>query len=127
MNSHLATGLRTEVADLELGGEPQSLADLIAMSYWQGRPAGRVLHFPDSRALFTQLESGVVEAALIDECEFDAWRLCDGVDLRARRPHARTLKRPAFAEVAKTHRFVVNGPIRVDAKPNFCGLFHPSS
>jgi len=65
----------SDVADLRLGVEIHSLADLIAMSYGQGRLADRVVHFPDSRALFAQLESGEIDAALADQHEFDAWRL----------------------------------------------------
>jgi len=65
----------SDVADLKLGVEIHSLADLIAMSYGQGRLADRVVHFPDSRSLFAQLESGDIDAALADQHEFDAWRL----------------------------------------------------
>lgn len=65
----------SDVADLKLGVEIHSLADLIAMSYGEGRLADRVVHFPDSRGLFAQLESGDVGAALADQHEFDAWRL----------------------------------------------------
>ena len=65
----------SDIADLKLGVEIHSLADLIAMSYGQGRLADHVVHFTDSRALFAQLESGDIDAALADQHEFDAWRL----------------------------------------------------
>jgi ABC-type amino acid transport substrate-binding protein len=65
----------SDVANLKLGVEIHSLADLIAMSYGQGRLADRVVHFPDSRALFVRLESSEIDAALADQQELDAWRL----------------------------------------------------
>jgi ABC-type amino acid transport substrate-binding protein len=65
----------SDIAGLRLGVEIHSLADLIAMSYEQGRLADRVVHFPDTRALFAQLESGSIDAGLVDQREFDAWHL----------------------------------------------------
>ena len=52
-----------------------ALPDLIAMTYRQGQLAERVVHFNQSRALFAQLESGDIDAALVDQRELDAWRL----------------------------------------------------
>ncbi len=65
----------SDVTDLKLGVDIQSLADLIAMSYGQGRLAERIVHLPEPSALFPHLESGSIDAALVDEREFDAWRL----------------------------------------------------
>ena len=64
-----------DLANRNLGVETHSLADLIAMSYAQGRLAERVVHFPDARALFGQLEDGRLDAALVGLHQFDAWRL----------------------------------------------------
>lgn len=63
-----------DVADLSLGVESHSIADLIAMSYGQGRLADHVVHFPDARPLFEQLENGSLDAALVDLHQYDAWR-----------------------------------------------------
>lgn len=63
-----------DIADLSLGVESHSLADLIATSYEQGRLTDHVVHSPDSRSLFEQLQAGSLDAALVDLHEFDAWR-----------------------------------------------------
>jgi ABC-type amino acid transport substrate-binding protein len=64
-----------DLADLTVGVETHSIADLIAMSYEQGRLADRVLHFPDARALFAGLQDGSLDAALVGLHQLDAWRL----------------------------------------------------
>ena len=51
------------------------LPDLIAMNFRDGQLAEHVVHFDHSRALFTQLESDGIDAALIGQREFDAWRM----------------------------------------------------
>ena len=63
-----------DIGDLRVGVEIHSLADLIAMQYEQGRLADQVVHFPDSAALFAALQSGGLDAALVDLHAFDAWR-----------------------------------------------------
>ncbi len=45
------------------------------MSYQAGLLAERVVHFNQTGAAFAQLESGDIDAALIDQRELDAWRL----------------------------------------------------
>jgi ABC-type amino acid transport substrate-binding protein len=64
-----------DLRDLKIGVEVHGLPDLIAMSYREGQLVERVVHFDQSRALFAQLESGDIDAALIGQREFDAWRL----------------------------------------------------
>jgi hypothetical protein len=63
-----------DVADLSLGVESHSLADLIAMSYEQGRLVDHVVHSPDARSLFEQLQGGTLDTSFVDLHEFDAWR-----------------------------------------------------
>lgn len=66
------------LADLRnhrVGVEIHGLPDLIAMSYRQGELAQNVVHFSGSRMLFTKLEDGDIDAALVDQRELDAWRL----------------------------------------------------
>jgi ABC-type amino acid transport substrate-binding protein len=64
-----------DLAGLKLGVEIHGLPDLIAMTYRQGELAGQVVHFDRSTELFAQLESGKIDAALVDQRECDAWRL----------------------------------------------------
>jgi ABC-type amino acid transport substrate-binding protein len=64
-----------DLRDLKIGVEVHGLPDLIAMTYREGQMAERVVHFDQSQALFTQLESGDIDAALIGQREFDAWRI----------------------------------------------------
>jgi ABC-type amino acid transport substrate-binding protein len=64
-----------DLRDLKIGVEVHGLPDLIAMTYREGQLVERVVHFDQSRALFAQLESGDIDAALIGQREFDAWRL----------------------------------------------------
>jgi ABC-type amino acid transport substrate-binding protein len=64
-----------DLADLSLGVEIHSLPDLIAMSYAAGRLDEHVVHFPDARALFAQLEDDSLDAGFVDLHQFDAWRL----------------------------------------------------
>ncbi len=64
-----------DLAGLKLGLEIHGLPDLIAMTYRQGALTGQVVHFDRSPALFAQLESSGIDAALVDQREFDAWRL----------------------------------------------------
>ena len=63
-----------DISGMSLGVEIHTLPDLIAMYYGQGRLAQWVVHFTDSAALFTALEAGRIDAALVDLHEFDAWR-----------------------------------------------------
>ncbi len=64
-----------ELQDHSVGVEIHGLPDLIAMSYRQGELVENVVHFDQSRALFAKLESGDIDAALVDQRELDAWRL----------------------------------------------------
>jgi len=64
-----------DLADLKIGVEIHGLPDLIAMTYREGELAQLVVHFDRSPALFAQLESGGIDAALVDQRELDAWRL----------------------------------------------------
>ena len=64
-----------DLADLKIGVEIHGLPDLIAMTYREGELAQRLVHFDQSRVLFAQLESGGIDAALVDQRELDAWRL----------------------------------------------------
>ena len=64
-----------DLRDLKTGVVIHGLADLIAMSYRDGQLAEHVVHFDQSHALFTQLESGDIDAALIGQRELDAWRI----------------------------------------------------
>jgi ABC-type amino acid transport substrate-binding protein len=64
-----------DLKDLRVGVVIHGLPDLIAMSYRAGLLAERVVHFNQSRAVFSQLESGDIDAALVDQRELDAWRL----------------------------------------------------
>jgi ABC-type amino acid transport substrate-binding protein len=64
-----------DLAKLRVGVELHGLPDLIAMTYRDGQLAGRVVHFGHARELFTQLEGGEIDAALIDQRELDGWRL----------------------------------------------------
>lgn len=64
-----------DVADLKLGVEIHSLADLIAMSYAGGRLDEHVVHFTDARPLFEALQDGRIDAAFVGLHRFDAWRL----------------------------------------------------
>lgn len=63
-----------DIADLSIGVEIHSLADLIAMRYDQGRLADHVVHFRDSGELFGQLQGGALDTGLVGLHQFDAWR-----------------------------------------------------
>ena len=65
----------SDLKDLRVGVVIHGLPDLIAMSYQAGLLAERVVHFNQTGAAFAQLESGDIDAALIDQRELDAWRL----------------------------------------------------
>lgn len=68
------------LADLEglsLGVQTHSLPDLIASNYRQGALIQHVVHFDAARPLFARLETGELDAALVDQREFDAWRLAN--------------------------------------------------
>jgi ABC-type amino acid transport substrate-binding protein len=56
-----------DLRDLETGVEVHGLPDLIAMTYREGQMAESVVRFDQSGALFAQLESGVIDAALIGQ------------------------------------------------------------
>jgi ABC-type amino acid transport substrate-binding protein len=63
-----------DLAGLTLGVQLHSIADLIAMSYEQGKLADQVRHFLDAPSLFQQLQDGSLDAALVGLHQFDAWR-----------------------------------------------------
>jgi ABC-type amino acid transport substrate-binding protein len=65
----------SDLKDLRVGVVIHGLPDLIGMSYQAGLLAERIVHFNQSRAVFAQLESGDIDAALVDQRELDAWRL----------------------------------------------------
>jgi ABC-type amino acid transport substrate-binding protein len=62
-----------DLKDLTLGEQFHSLPDLIAMSYRQGELAQHVVHFNQERELLSKLESGDIDAALVDQRALDAW------------------------------------------------------
>jgi ABC-type amino acid transport substrate-binding protein len=62
-----------DLQDLTLGVQIHSLPDLIAMSYRQGELIQHVVHFNQERELFSKLESGDIDAALVDQRALDAW------------------------------------------------------
>jgi ABC-type amino acid transport substrate-binding protein len=62
-----------DLQGLTLGEQFHSLPDLIAMSYRQGELAQHVVHFNQERELFSKVESGDVDAALVDQRALDAW------------------------------------------------------
>ncbi|HEX2942261.1 MAG TPA: transporter substrate-binding domain-containing protein [Rhodopila sp.] len=64
----------------KIGVQIATLSDAIAMRYAGGRLDDKVVHFPDSRALFNKLKDGSVDAAFTDLRAFDAWRLKHGDD-----------------------------------------------
>jgi ABC-type amino acid transport substrate-binding protein len=64
-----------DLRGLKVGVQIHGLPDLIVMSYRQGELAQGVVHFNQSHALFTQLEGGTIDAALVDQRELDAWHL----------------------------------------------------
>lgn len=59
---------------LRIGVVVHGLPDLIAMAYRNGELADRVVHVTQSNALFAELESDALDAALVDLRELDAWR-----------------------------------------------------
>jgi hypothetical protein len=61
--------------DFSLGVVVHGLPDLIAMAYHNGELADRVVHVSQSDALFARLESGSLDAALVELRETDAWRV----------------------------------------------------
>jgi ABC-type amino acid transport substrate-binding protein len=63
------------LANLRVGVEIHGLPDLIAMTYRDGQLADRVVHFDHARELFARLESGEIDAALVNQRELDGWRL----------------------------------------------------
>ncbi len=63
-----------DLAGLKIGVEIHSVTDLIAMGYTRAKLADNVVHYPDAYALFQDLESGHVDAALVGLHQFDAWR-----------------------------------------------------
>ena len=65
----------SDLANLRVGVELHGLPDLIAMTYRDGQLAERVVHFDHALALFAQLESGSIDAALINQRELDGWRV----------------------------------------------------
>lgn len=63
-----------DLAGLKLGVQIHSLADLIAMSYAEGRLAEQVVHYTESNPLFQALQDGKIDSALVGLHQFDAWR-----------------------------------------------------
>ena len=67
-----------DLAGLAVGVEIATLADAIAMNYGDGQLREHVVHVPDARALFGQLQRGEFDAAFVALREVDAWRLKHG-------------------------------------------------
>jgi len=63
---------------MKLGVQIATLCDAIAMRYGEGRLSEHVVHVPDASDLFTRLQGGELDAALVDLRAFDAWRLRHG-------------------------------------------------
>jgi ABC-type amino acid transport substrate-binding protein len=76
---------------LKIGVQIATLADAIAMHYEDGRLADKIVHFPDSRALFAKLRGGEIDAAFVDMRAFDVWRLRNGADGLALSGYAHSL------------------------------------
>ena len=64
-----------DLASLRIGVTTHGLPDLIAMGYRDGALVERVVHFNQPGALLQRLDSGEIDAALLDLRELDAWRL----------------------------------------------------
>jgi ABC-type amino acid transport substrate-binding protein len=64
---------------MKIGVQLATLADAIAMQYDAGRLSEHVVHVSDARDLFTRLQDGALDAALVDLRAFDAWRLRHGL------------------------------------------------
>ncbi|WP_158258215.1 substrate-binding periplasmic protein [Rhodopila globiformis] len=83
-----------KLADLDglrIGVQTATLADAIAMRYDGGLLANRIVHLPDSRALFAKLRAGEIDAAFVDMRAVDAWRLHNGTDGLALSGYAHSL------------------------------------
>jgi ABC-type amino acid transport substrate-binding protein len=81
LSAHDADHKVTTLGDLDglkIGVQIATLADAIAMQYGDGRLSQHVVHMPDARDLFGKLQSGELDAALVDLRAFDAWRLRHG-------------------------------------------------
>jgi hypothetical protein len=63
---------------MKIGVQISTLSDAIAMRYDEGRLEQHVVHLPDARDLFGKLQAGELDAALVDQRAFDAWRLRHG-------------------------------------------------
>ncbi len=60
---------------LKIGVQLATLSDAIAMRYGNGRLQNEVVHVPETRDLFGKLQDNELDAALVDQRAFDAWRL----------------------------------------------------
>jgi ABC-type amino acid transport substrate-binding protein len=69
-----------DLQGLKLGVQTATLADAIAMRYAGGRLIENVVHLPDARTLFGQLQRGELDAAFVAQRELDAWKLRHGAD-----------------------------------------------
>jgi ABC-type amino acid transport substrate-binding protein len=64
-----------DLRNLSIGVRIHGLPDLIAMSYHRGALAQQVVHVSQDGMLFSRLEHGDIDAALVDQRELDAWHL----------------------------------------------------
>jgi ABC-type amino acid transport substrate-binding protein len=81
LSAHAGNREVRTLADLDgmkIGEQIATLSDAIAMRYGNGRLSQQVIHVPDARDLFTKLQAGELDAALVDLRAFDAWRLRHG-------------------------------------------------
>lgn len=63
---------------MRIGVQISTLSDAIAMRYGDGRLEQHVVHLPDTRDLFGKLQTGELDAALVDQRAFDAWHMRHG-------------------------------------------------
>jgi ABC-type amino acid transport substrate-binding protein len=63
---------------LRIGVQIATLADAIAMRYRDGQLNQHVVHVTDAREMFGKLQTGELDAVLVDMRAFDAWRLPHG-------------------------------------------------
>jgi hypothetical protein len=77
LSAHHADHQVRTLADLngmKIGVQLATLSDAIVMQFGDGRLSQHVIHLPDTRDLFGKLQSGELDAALVDLRAFDAWR-----------------------------------------------------
>lgn len=74
-HSQQAVHVLADLGKFTIGVRIHGLPDLIAMNYHHGALDQQVVHVSQEGMLFTQLEHGDIDAALVDQRELDAWRL----------------------------------------------------